>query len=1311
MAVAPMIPRGYQSEVAAQAVKENIIARADTGSGKTLIAVLLIRSVLSRPTRAGEKSLVVFTTPTTTLVTQQAGVIREQTIARVKAFIGAEVDFWKVERFQQEFADAEVVVCTPQVWLNILNSGYWSLRNCSLLIVDECHHCTKKHPSAEIMRQHYHPSKQEDSTRLPRVFGMTASPLWNAKNPAKAIGDIEALLDARIIELHTNSFRQELEQNTPKAVESLVEFDAIDGLSIPETMVDSTAEDASNGALDILLSARIYALLEVLRPYADKRDFGAIIFVEQRVHAVRLVRILQAVPDLATWLRPASLVGHGRGGWKETDQAERERRLEMEVKEQQAIVAKFRTGDYNVLVATKVAEEGLDFKACNLVVRFDALSTVTGYIQSRGRARAADARYVVLAERGSIEASRYRQFVQQEATLQDLYADRPDELDEQAEPDLDNLPTYATTQGALLSHQSAVSTLSGFCQLLKVDQYTPLQKPTFAIVAQSAGWVAKLQVPKTAALSQHTFVSEPMRTRRAAKQNAAFQACIALHRAGALDDHLLPVRPTRADNARDTDGRTLDRSPIPPIIEAQLMNPFGNVFASAKAHIYIFEIARTPNVRIALVCGAETQVPNRMMHEKDGKAFELRLLSHVRTTWQDSTERDERLAALEDFNRRLGRAVLNRRIGDDLIYALWTPVDSDGRLDWNLIREPFQRVDLAALASGTPLVVPLQRPTVRFGRFAGVRDDVTTSSLPSEIELDPGKKKKLVPKYANYKIFLRVMYGDEVGDVPDDEPILCLEPVDLQLHNALVAFKLADNVTSEGELTSSEPARMRYFPLSMLRTSKLSFNFFETLALPPIDSKLLATALTSPMSQVGYDYQSLEYVGDAALQLATSVHVFLRHPKADEELLSVMRSNSVDNRFLRRRALECGLSRFMLPHLLRPTTFVPETSDDATLSEDGLSIIKSVGRRLLSDTFEALLGAAVLSGGFSTMLLVADRLGLCTGGTTPWHERPDARTLVEVPALPAGAGLQQLQAAIGYTFQTQGQLLRRALTHRSWVEDSGCYEREEFLGDAILEWWATTRLHAMNLDAPPSSLTFARALLVSSGALALIGCRKLDLHKCILHSSPVLETALREAAEQAQQYSFEQVVNGDLTFLWSPPKVISDVVEAILAAVFIDASFQLEPVLLVLDRLFADIMPHVVLTTEIRDPYSRFLMLADSLACKLLTIKVTAVITDGEAIASSYEAVCSFHDEQLATISAPSKSVARQLAAEAGLARLAEGDVVKRCACKAERLAASAVVEDAPDQNGPASEDDMEIDPAVQPDLIAASQESDAMSD
>lgn len=67
--------------------------------------------------------------------------------------------------------------------------------------------------------------------------------------------------------------------------------------------------------------------------------------------------------------------------------------------------------------------------------------------------------------------------------------------------------------------------------------------------------------------------------------------------------------------------------------------------------------------------------------------------------------------------------------------------------------------------------------------------------------------------------------------------------------------------------------------------------------------------------------------------------------------------------------------------------------------------------------------------------------------------------------------------------------------------------------------------------------------------------------------------------------------------------MISDVVEAILAAVFIDAGFQLEPVMRVLDKLYSEIMECVDLSTRVRDPYSRFLMLRDGIGCKYLAVK------------------------------------------------------------------------------------------------------------
>lgn len=58
----------------------------------------------------------------------------------------------------------------------------------SLLILDECHHAMKNHPYAKIMKDHYHRVRLDSPTsELPRVLGMTASPIFNPKNPQKAL--------------------------------------------------------------------------------------------------------------------------------------------------------------------------------------------------------------------------------------------------------------------------------------------------------------------------------------------------------------------------------------------------------------------------------------------------------------------------------------------------------------------------------------------------------------------------------------------------------------------------------------------------------------------------------------------------------------------------------------------------------------------------------------------------------------------------------------------------------------------------------------------------------------------------------------------------------------------------------------------------------------------------------------------------------------------------------------------------------------------------------------------------------------------
>lgn len=69
--------------------------------------------------------------------------------------------------------------------------------------------------------------------------------------------------------------------------------------------------------------------------------------------------------------------------------------------EQREVISKFRTGKINLLIATTVAEEGLDIKECNIVIRYGLVTNEIAMVQARGRARADESTYVLVAHSGS----------------------------------------------------------------------------------------------------------------------------------------------------------------------------------------------------------------------------------------------------------------------------------------------------------------------------------------------------------------------------------------------------------------------------------------------------------------------------------------------------------------------------------------------------------------------------------------------------------------------------------------------------------------------------------------------------------------------------------------------------------------------------------------------------------------------------------------------------------------------------------------------------------------------------------------------
>jgi ERCC4-related helicase len=85
-------------------------------------------------------------------------------------------------------------------------------------------------------------------------------------------------------------------------------------------------------------------------------------------------------------VRPHMLLGHKRP--EETGPS-------MSDAEQKAVISDFHSGKYNLLVATSVAEEGLDIKLCNLVIRLH-ISSAKSKAQMQGRARAEDSEIITI---------------------------------------------------------------------------------------------------------------------------------------------------------------------------------------------------------------------------------------------------------------------------------------------------------------------------------------------------------------------------------------------------------------------------------------------------------------------------------------------------------------------------------------------------------------------------------------------------------------------------------------------------------------------------------------------------------------------------------------------------------------------------------------------------------------------------------------------------------------------------------------------------------------------------------------------------
>ena len=193
---------------------------------------------------------------------------------------------------------------------------------------------------------------------------------------------------------------------------------------------------------------------------------------------------------------------------------------------------------------------------------------------------------------------------------------------------------------------------------------------------------------------------------------------------------------------------------------------------------------------------------------------------------------------------------------------------------------------------------------------------------------------------------------------------------------------------------------------------------------------------------------------------------------------------------------------------------------------------------------------------------------LCVSKTPPVEDRLDQ--------LLAKLDISVIEEVVGYTWKDKSFILQ-AFTHPSYGDNrlTETYERLELLGDAVLDYLVTCYIFC-NTDADPGRLTDIRSALVNNNFFASL-LTDVSLDKHILHSAPGVYRKVLTYLED--RWWDDDSDNIDLNLrlfnedepleldMVEVPKVLGDVFEAIIGAVFLDCGHDLPTVWKVYTKL------------------------------------------------------------------------------------------------------------------------------------------------
>ncbi|MBI5159674.1 DEAD/DEAH box helicase [Candidatus Micrarchaeota archaeon] len=453
-------PRDYQSSIAGNVLRNgNSLVVLPTGLGKTVVALLVMDAVL----REGKR--VLFMAPTKPLAEQHVVRVLEMMLLSESEVVLLTGET-KPENREAVWKNARVISATPQTVQNDLRSGIARVSDFGLVVFDESHRAVGdyaytfvanecKASKAVVLALTASPGgsrkKIEETMKalgisnvearseadedvakyvkqldvewvfveLPveyallkqRLGEMVEERVGVLRNLGYVYGNVKTLRKKALIEMRKRILRDKRPTKYPGMMNVALLFNLVHAHELLETQsvgafLDffkrmNEREEKSKAVLKLLSDERTISLLadaeklsvehpkivKLVELISARQGKTFIVFVQYRDQIKRIVERLNSIEGV----KALQFVGKRDG---------------VSQKEQQETIEAFRRGEFNVLVASSIGEEGLDIPQVDCVVFYEPIPSEIRSIQRRGRAgRAKAGEAIILITKGTRDES------------------------------------------------------------------------------------------------------------------------------------------------------------------------------------------------------------------------------------------------------------------------------------------------------------------------------------------------------------------------------------------------------------------------------------------------------------------------------------------------------------------------------------------------------------------------------------------------------------------------------------------------------------------------------------------------------------------------------------------------------------------------------------------------------------------------------------------------------------------------------------------------------------------------------------------